>query len=450
MSSRLFWKLYAPFAVTHVIGVLLTVYLLGRGANASVFSWTTGTILILSLVVVARVVAWTSKPTGALFDSIQQLASGALSDPIYVGRKDEFGHVAAALNYLRGEMIAKSSEVIRLAKVLSAMTDGVIAIDSSLSVQFANNAAGKLLDFDPEMAAGRPLLESVRSHKMHELVLRVFASKTQDELEIEWGNTNPKSLFLNATYVSGDPTGGIIMMINNLSEIRHLQTMRRDFVANVSHELKTPLSSIKAYAETLRNGALDDTKNRGRFLRIIEEQADRLSQLISDLLSLARIEQGKTLMEIQQVSVHRVVDACLRDQQHAADEKSISLHAVSDDSEIAVNADEEGMRQILVNLINNAIKYTPEQGEVVVGWQGDHEQVQVYVQDTGVGIPEAMQDRVFERFFRVDKARSRELGGTGLGLAIVKHLAQSLGGNVEVESTLGKGSRFTVTLPRSG
>ena len=448
MSSRILWKLLIALALLQVgcfVGIVWFVRS-GDGLNNSSL-YLGALILVVSLVVCWRIANWIAKPASLLAASAKRISSGDYESSIYLGRNDELGELATELNSIRQAMLARTSELNRLSSVLSAMTDGIMALDENQCVQFANQSAGRMLEFSPDAARGRPLLESVRSYKLHELVTRLMASKSHDELEMEWGDGDAKSLFVSATFFSDELSAGIIMTISNLSQIRHLQTMRRDFVANVSHELKTPLSSIKAYAETLQNGALEDEKNRGRFIAIIQEQADRLNLLISDLLSLSRIEQGKTLMELRRVPVERVVETCIHDQQRAADGKQITLTAEASDPDIAVNADEDGLQQILINLIDNAIKYTPNGGKVTVGWQRMTEQVQIYVEDTGLGIPTEMQERVFERFFRVDKARSRELGGTGLGLAIVKHLAQSFGGTVEVASKLGEGSRFTVSLP---
>jgi two-component system phosphate regulon sensor histidine kinase PhoR len=251
-------------------------------------------------------------------------------------------------------------------------------------------------------------------------------------------------------------------VIHDITELRRLESIRRDFLANVSHELKTPLSSIKAYTETLQNGA--DPETTQRFLSRIEEQANRLHNLILDMLVLARIESDHQSFEIVSVDLAEAARGCVEAQRRAADAKRISLHlqCASADGSAAcrVRADREGLREILDNLVDNAIKYTPEGGSVTIGWRSDAGKTvesssrdlqsaicTLTVSDTGIGIKPADQERVFERFYRVDKARSRELGGTGLGLSIVKHLAQSFGGSVAVASTPGEGSTFTVELP---
>jgi two-component system phosphate regulon sensor histidine kinase PhoR len=237
--------------------------------------------------------------------------------------------------------------------------------------------------------------------------------------------------------------------MHETTELRRLESLRRDFVANVSHELKTPLCSIKAYAETLRNGALNDREASVTFVERIMEQSDRLHHLILDMLSLARIESTQQVFEIEPIAVQEAVDACVDSHQAAAAAKQIMLVAESQHQGCFVRADQEGLREILDNLVDNAIKYTPEGGRVTIRWRAttDGKMASIEVEDTGIGIPVEELSRVFERFYRVDKARSRELGGTGLGLAIVKHLAQSFGGGVSATSESGRGSRFTVELP---
>jgi two-component system phosphate regulon sensor histidine kinase PhoR len=228
--------------------------------------------------------------------------------------------------------------------------------------------------------------------------------------------------------------------------------MRQDFVANVSHELKTPLSIIKAYVETLlEGGAAEDPEARQPFLEKIADQTERLHSLILDLLSLARIESGNEVFEFRAVPLEPVITACLERYRARAESKNQVLQAIAPetDRDVTAWADEEAVSEMLDNLVDNALKYTPSGGHIGVHWQVRRDQVAVVVEDTGIGIPEQDLPRIFERFYRVDKARSRELGGTGLGLAIVKHLAQSMHGSVRATSQLGQGSTFTVLLPRA-
>jgi two-component system phosphate regulon sensor histidine kinase PhoR len=240
------------------------------------------------------------------------------------------------------------------------------------------------------------------------------------------------------------------MVLHDTTELRRLERLRQEFVANVSHELKTPLTGIKLCTETLLAGAVEDPVHRIRFLEQIAAQGDRLHMLILDLLSLARVESGEELFEFEAVSVPDVVQACLERHRPKAEAHRQTLDLASESGPRSlVWADQEAVGQILDNLLDNALKYTPEGGRVHIGWGEDNGQVWLQVADDGIGIPEADLPRIFERFYRVDKARSREMGGTGLGLAIVKHLTQAMKGNVQAASVVGRGATFTVRLPQA-
>jgi two-component system phosphate regulon sensor histidine kinase PhoR len=240
-----------------------------------------------------------------------------------------------------------------------------------------------------------------------------------------------------------------VLVLHDTSELRRLERVRQEFVANVSHELKTPLAVIKVTVETLLAGAADDPAHRVGFLEQIDEQTDRLHALILDLLSLARIESGAEALEFQAVELEQAAQDCLERHRARAEAKGVDLDAepLSAAAPVTAWADEEALGTILDNLVDNAIKYTPAGGRVRVRWRAADGEACLEVEDTGVGIPERDQSRVFERFYRVDKARARELGGTGLGLSIVKHLAQVMQGTVGVRSTVGRGTTFTVRLP---
>ena len=260
----------------------------------------------------------------------------------------------------------------------------------------------------------------------------------------------PRVLAVHGSRLPGSAPSGAVLVFHDVTELRRLERMRQDFVANVSHELKTPLASIKAYTETLLDWALHDENVNVRFLNRIEEQADRLNQLILDLLSLARLESGHEVFQHGPLAVSAVVETCIETHRGRAEAKELDLRldlGPVDESTLVV-ADEEAVHQILDNLIDNAIKYTPEGGWVRVACQLSDDAVELEVADSGIGIPRDDLPRVFERFYRVDKARSREMGGTGLGLSIVKHLIQSIGGQITVDSRVGEGTRFNVKLPR--
>jgi two-component system phosphate regulon sensor histidine kinase PhoR len=288
----------------------------------------------------------------------------------------------------------------------------------------------------------------VRSYELRELVHQSLETGQPVHGEVTW-HFRKKTLTLDvhATPIAGNPPPGVVLVLHDVTELKRLEGLRQQFVANVSHELKTPLSSIKAYTETLLNGALEDPQHARHFLTRIDDQASRLHELILDLLSLARIESGQAALEITNLPLQKVVAECLRDYEERARASGLAIVNQVDQSPLMVRADEEGLLQILGNLIDNAIKYTPAGGSITVRCREEANQAVIEVADTGVGIEPEHHSRLFERFYRADKARSRELGGTGLGLAIVKHLCHAMQGTVSVDSKPGQGSTFGVRLP---
>jgi two-component system phosphate regulon sensor histidine kinase PhoR len=418
--------------------------------------WGTAAVMFLvALGLASWILARIVEPVAAIGKAVDAITGGDFQHRTYVPNRDELGQLAGKLNRLSQELDNRIAQLTasheRQATVLGGMIEGVIAVDRRERVLFANAAAGRLFDFRPAIVEGRPLLEVVRNHTLEEAVSAALATRQPQRLETTQESSDKTSVAIQATPLSGDPCPGVVIVMHDTTELRRLESLRRDFVANVSHELKTPLSSIKAYAETLRNGALDDRAASVAFVERIQEQAERLHHLILDLLSLARIESAQQVFEIVPVSIQEVVDACLENYRGAADAKRIALVAEPQHPGCFVRADKEGLREILDNLVDNAIKYTPDGGRVVVRWRAIDDAgskiATIEVEDTGIGIATDALPRVFERFYRVDKARSRELGGTGLGLAIVKHLAQSFGGGVSAASESGRGSTFRVTLP---
>lgn len=379
------------------------------------------------------------------------IAAGGHHPPIAVHSHDELGHLASSIHRMAEEIDHRISELRnrndQLAAVLGGMVEGVIAIDQHSKVVFANEAAAKMLGFGAVASRGRPLIETLRDEVLHRSVKQAMNDRQVVKAEIKTLGKSKSILAVSATPLPGTPCPGVVVVLHDLTELRRLESVRQEFVANVSHELKTPLSSIKAYAETLREGAIHDPAHNLLFVERIEEQANRLHQLIMDVISLARIESGQQVFDVLDIAVVEAVNACLNRYQGVADAKRITLSQVPPDIPVGVRADDEAFRQILDNLVDNALKYTPPDGTVTLKWSADGKSTLIEVIDTGIGISEADQPRVFERFYRVDRARSRELGGTGLGLSIVKHLVQFLGGSVGVRSELGKGSTFWVRLP---
>jgi len=412
----------------------------------------TAVVFLIALAVSLGMIRQVVGPVADIDRAVDTIAQGNFHHRLYVPNRDELGQVAGNLNRMSQRIDARFNQLIasheRQATVLGGMIEGVIAVDRRERVLFANEAAGRLFDFRPSAIEGRPLLEVVRNHSLEEAVSAALATRQPQRLETTQEIGDKMSVAIQATPLPGEPSPGVVIVMHDTTELRRLESLRRDLVANVSHELKTPLSSIKAYAETLRDGALDDRQASIKFVERIMEQSERLHHLILDMLSLARIESAQQVFEIVPVSVEEVVEECLANQRPAADAKQISLVAEPQQPDCMVRADKEGLREILDNLVDNAIKYTSAGGRVTVRCRttGDAKMVSIEVEDTGIGISAEELPRVFERFYRVDKARSREMGGTGLGLAIVKHLAQSFGGGVSAKSESGQGSRFTVEL----
>ncbi len=271
----------------------------------------------------------------------------------------------------------------------------------------------------------------------------------------ELDGTGPAGRSL-AVYVSrfpGHGTPGAVVVIDDTTDVRRAERMRQDFVANASHELKTPLAVIKSTVETLLDGAAEDPEARAGFLEQVDREADRLADLIKDMLSLARIESGALGLEPRVVKLDKAITDCMERHHPRADTKTLTLvekPPADAPADVAAWADPDALRQVMDNLVDNAIKYTPNGGRITVRWGATADTVSFEVEDTGVGIPEADVNRVFERFYRVDKARDRAQGSTGLGLSIVKHLLQAMRGQVRVNSKPGKGTTFRVTLPRAG
>jgi len=391
------------------------------------------------------------RPIRQLTVAAEDIAKGTYPDRIEVHSSDELGTLARSFEHMNKELQWREKQLRTGAQrqhaVLGGMVEGVLAVDRRQQVLFANAAAGKALSFEPDEIEGKPLLEVVRSHELREIVLQVLRSGELCQGDLAWQAEILRTLKVHATPLPGSPCPGVVMVLHDVTELKRLESLRQQFVANVSHELKTPLSSIKAYTETLLNGAFEDTENASRFLQRIDDQADRLHELILDMLSLARIESGAAVLELADIPLQRVVATCLADYEARAEAVQIELHNEVGSNSVAVRADEESLLQILSNLVDNAIKYTSSGGVVAVRCRQESAEAVIEVTDTGIGIAPAHHERLFERFYRVDKARSRELGGTGLGLAIVKHLCQAMGGSVSVASRLGQGSTFEVRIP---
>jgi two-component system phosphate regulon sensor histidine kinase PhoR len=406
----------------------------------------TGAMGLITYWVLGRI----ARPLSQLTKVAQALVANDERQLLAIESSDEFGILGDALNQMQKKLAGRVNQLKenteRLATVLGSMVEGVIAVSTSGSILLANEASRELLDMSVPDPVGRSLLEVTRSLPVHAAVVEAQRVTVPVQREFEAVGPTRRVLALRATRLPGEPLPGVMVVLHDISDVRRLENLRREFVANVSHELKTPLASIKAYAETLRIGALHDPEHAAMFVARIEEQAERLHQLILDLLQIARVESGQAAFEIADVDLAHVVEDCLTQYADAAAARQISLIVSPAATPVIVRGDEEGLRTIVSNLLDNAIKYTPPGGSVTVRWRKADPLPVLEVKDTGIGIAPKDQARVFERFFRADKARSREVGGTGLGLSIVKHLALAFGGDVGLESIPHQGSTFRVRL----
>jgi len=403
--------------------------------------------LVVTYLLTHRIV----QPVQLLTSATQSIASGNFPQRISIPANDELGLLARSFEQMGIELTTRENQLResmqRQSTILSGMIEGVLAVDQEEHVLFANQAAGRMLGFAPNKIEQRALLEVVRSNDLREIVQKVFATKELVQGELELQTESLLTLEVHATPLPGNPCPGVILVLDNISELKRLESVRQQFIANVSHELKTPLSSIKAYAETLLRGAINDRPTALKFLSRIDDQANRLNELVLDMLTIGRIESGQKSLEFADIPLNQVVGKCISEYETRAEAVQISLEDEISSCSTRVHADEEALQQILNNLLDNALKCTPAGGTISLHCREEEGEAVIAVSDTGVGIAPHHHARLFERFYRVDKARSREQGGTGLGLAIVKHLSQAMGGSVSLESAPQVGSIFTVRIP---
>lgn len=338
-----------------------------------------------------------------------------------------------------------------ISSIFDHLTDGVVAVDGHGNILLLNKASQKFFSVSGDAAGGRALLEIAHNRQIDNMMKKALREKIRIEDEVVWGSPNELRFKVQAMGIAAQESRvkGVLVM-TDITEIRRLEAMRREFVANVSHELKTPLTSIKGFTETLLNSASKSEEQTKKFLKIMEHDATRLSRLIEDLLELSKIESKQIELRKQPLNIHKEIETTIELCKGLPNELGIELKNVGPENhELNVIADRDKLQQILVNLVSNAIKFNKKGGKVFIRVDEAGSLVRITVEDTGVGIAAADVKRIFERFFRVDKARSRELGGTGLGLSIVKHLVETHGGEVWCESVLGKGSKIFFTLPRA-
>jgi len=391
------------------------------------------------------------KPLETVTKTAAKISEGELSERIPVRKyNSEIEKLARMFNFMAEELEEKITEVSqeknRIEAILESMVDGVIAVDREGKVSLINPAARRIFNIEAEKIKGKELISSLFSHRIDMYLERAFDKKESISREIKY--KNPDEKIIQATFIplldeKENVSGGVIVL-TDITELRKLETVRNDFVANVSHELRTPLTSMVGYLDTLLESNIEDQETRDRFLGIIKEETDRLSILINDLLNLSKIESQS--FDLQKDDPKKVLDKVVNLLKKNAADKKIDFKVEIADNLPLVYMVREQIKQVLINLIDNAIKYTPAGGEVKVKVEHEGDKVYFSVKDNGMGIPKADQERIFERFYRVDKARSRALGGTGIGLSIVRNIVKQHGSDIHVKSREGAGSEFSFYL----
>jgi two-component system phosphate regulon sensor histidine kinase PhoR len=366
---------------------------------------------------------------------------------MFGSEKKQILDLKEALDKASGRIAELEKKYNSLHIVLKSMVEGVIIVSRDTKIVSINPPIQKLFGISDKDAEGKFFLEAIRNNDIAEVINNVLTSgkSISQELVLIWPVQGIFQINASPLITEGQITG-CLAVIHDITEVRRLETVRSDFVANVSHELKTPLTSIKGFVETLLEGALDDQENNRHFLKIIHDHAQRLDNLVNDLLSLSHLESKEIMLKKSRLELKQEVDSVISGFKSQLKKKGIEVRNELP-ADIAITADRDRLEQVITNLLDNAIKFNKEKGSVRIYGEEVNGRVKVTVEDSGVGIPVKDIPRIFERFYRVDKARSRELGGTGLGLSIVKHIIELHSGIVGVESTEGFGSKFWFILP---
>ncbi|MFQ6083910.1 MAG: two-component system histidine kinase PnpS [Candidatus Aminicenantia bacterium] len=409
---------------------------------------------LISLALGALVGRYFSSPLSEMKSFAQKIIQGDLNQKIRIKSKDEIGQLAESLNEMSDQLEKKIEAIIedknKMEAILSSMREGVIVIDKNENIVLLNSSLARMLELRSEKFMGRPFWEIIPNNEINSFLKQALEKKNSLSGQVSILKPKTRNIQIQTAPIT-DRQGrllGLVGVFHDITELKKLEKARSEFMANVSHELKTPITSIIGFVETLRNGAINDLKKRDEFLDIIYSHSQRLINLVNDILSLSRIESREIKMNLQPVSVKEIIENIRTLYRDKIESKKQSFQMNIPSELSPVLADPERIAQAFSNLIDNAIKFTPEKGKIMVKAQEIDNFIRIDVSDTGIGIAEEHLPRIFERFYRVDKARSREMGGTGLGLAIVKHIVQAHQGKTTVKSQPEKGSTFSVFLPK--
>lgn len=436
-------------AVAVALVPVLLIHLSTANGAARVASLVWGALLILVSWLLARPLAGR---INRLTGFVDRLLDMSVPRPQLPAGNDELGDLARALSRMAPqieELVNRlRNELTRREAILASMTDGVLAVDARLNVTFCNRAFTEAVGVHGP-AEGVPLIQIVRDPVLFQIVKQVVDSGVEQRKRLQLSTAGMQSSFdVHAAPLASTSSRGAIAILNDVTPTEKLERVKRDFIANVSHEIRTPLATIRGYAETLLEGGLEDKHNRRQFVEIIQANGVRLNNIAADLLTLSELESGRPGAQPGPISLNDVLCGAIRAIEPAAHLMNVELRA-DPIPDLYLSGHGIRLEQALMNLLDNAVKFNKPKGEVHVQVHDrPGNRIEIRVSDNGVGIPAEDLSRIFERFYRVDKARSRQVGGTGLGLSIVKHAVEQMGGTVAVESELGKGSTFVVMLPQ--
>ncbi len=455
MKLRLQWRWMVLSLILLLIFLMIQGYLLYSLKKSFLFSSLVSLIIIIPLAYF--LVRSLTQPILEMTQKVIRLLSTALDREVHGNSKDELGGLSKAIGEMGIQLKNTIEEISRekdyLQTILKGMMEGVLVVDEKKHIKMMNEALRSLLPVSSDVADKTPL-EIIRNAALESAIEKVLQGGKSEAFEMEAPAAGGKTLEVNVVAISSaskDSHGtvlGAIAVFHDITRLKRLEKIRQDFVANVSHELRTPLTTIKGYVETLLEGDLKE-EVASQFIQVIKRHTDRLAKIVEDLLMLSKIESREFQLKRETILLPGFIDDVIDFVKELAEKKKISMSRNEIASSMGVGADRNYLEQVLINLLDNAIKYTPERGKIMISViEKDQKEIRFSIEDNGIGIPKEDLPRIFERFYRVDKGRSQELGGTGLGLSIVKHLVQAHGGRVWVESQLGKGSTFYFTLPK--
>ncbi len=452
-KSFLYVAMAIPNTDRYILRLSIPIEVLGKQTNEIVrtFLIIISIGVLIAILLILKFVSYFTKPLVELSNATVQIANDKIPKKLYYSSNDEIGNLYNNFNVMTQKLNDSIFELentnMFLNSILSNIVSGVVALNFNKEIIFINERCKSILDINDDNLDNKSIVNVIRNYEINKFVKEHFENRKNEYIVTKYKDKTLK-LFINVLPIDvikgSEPKYGAVLLVEDITEATKHEEMRRSFVANVTHELKTPLTSIKGYVETIKNNNITDKSKIDRFMDIIEIESNRLKTLIDDILMLSEIETIEANKGL--VNINEVVDEVKDIMQNISLNNSIAIKYSCQDN-IEVYLDKNRIKQLLINLIDNAIKYNKENGEVSVCVTSANDELKIVVEDTGIGIDEKHINRVFERFYRVDKSRSRDLGGTGLGLAIVKHIVISLHGKVNIESKLGFGTKVNVNIP---